>query len=95
MVCIRPCDSLRTTRYWDLQEDIAWFRNLTLNPPLNHSQVESDFSDEEAENTKRAAKKVPDWAAKENLRGALAKQAEGELDPDKIFFEVRPILPLP
>ena len=62
---------------------------------LDPLQVESDYSDEEAENAKRAAKKVPDWANKENIRGALAKQAEGELDPDKIFFEVRPIPSLP
>jgi hypothetical protein len=48
-------------------------------------EQEVDYSDEE-ENSK-PAKRVPAWAAKENLRAALRNQAELKIDPDGIFFE--------
>jgi hypothetical protein len=49
-------------------------------------EQEEDNSDDEAQRGK-AAKRVPAWATKENLRAALQQQCERKIDPDGIFYE--------
>ena len=49
-------------------------------------EQENDESDDETR-AGRAKKRVPDWASRENLKGALKHQMELKIDPDGIFFE--------
>mmetsp|Transcript_44120 Transcript_44120/g.81550 ORF Transcript_44120/g.81550 Transcript_44120/m.81550 type:complete len:879 (-) Transcript_44120:162-2798(-) len=48
-------------------------------------EQEADYSDEDEQN--KPAKRVPEWAMKENLKEALHHQGELKIDPDGIFFE--------
>lgn len=49
----------------------------------------SSDTDEEDERSRRAGKRVPNWAHKENLKRSLQRQyVERSVDPDELFGEV-------